>query len=101
MSKSTKMKILIHDYSGHAFPVQLSRILAKRGWNVLHVYSKSFQTPHGALIKRDHDSDTFEIYGIKLSETFSKYSFLKRRYQEIEYGNLLIEKVSSVFMDVV
>ena len=95
------MKLLIHDYSGHPFQVQLSRSLARRGYNVLHVYSGSFQTPHGTLIKRDCDPDNFEIYGIHLSKPFNKYSFIKRRNQEIEYGNLLIEKVLHFNPDIV
>ncbi len=95
------MKILVHDYSGHPFQVQLSRSLAKRGYNILHVYSGSFQTPHGKLIKRDCDPDNFEIFGIQLSKPFNKYSFIKRRNQEVEYGNLLIEKVLHFNPDIV
>ena len=46
------MKILIHDYAGHPFQVQFSRSLAKRGYDVLHVFSGSFQSPNEALAKR-------------------------------------------------
>ncbi len=43
------MRILLNDFSGHPFPVQLSRELAGRGYTVLHTYCASFLTPHGSL----------------------------------------------------
>ena len=50
------MRILIHDYSGHPFQVQLSRELARRGNAVLHLYNGSNPTtPKGAVSKRDGD----------------------------------------------
>jgi hypothetical protein len=36
------MRILISDYSGHPFQVQLSRELARRGHGVTHSYSTGF-----------------------------------------------------------
>jgi len=83
------MRILIHDHSGHPFQVQLSRSLSKRDYDVLHIYSASFQTPHGSLRKQDSDPESFECRGLSLSKPFKKYSFIQRRKQEIEYGNLL------------
>ncbi|MEJ0070543.1 MAG: methyltransferase domain-containing protein [Pseudomonadota bacterium] len=44
-----RMKIAFHDYPGHAFPVQLSRALARRGHTVLHLYFADFQSPKGRL----------------------------------------------------
>ena len=35
------MKIIVHDYAGHPFQVQLSRRLASRGHEVLHLYCAS------------------------------------------------------------
>jgi glycosyltransferase involved in cell wall biosynthesis len=89
-----KAKILVHDYSGHPFQVQLSRWLSGNGYQVLHVYSHSFQTPKGALVKQETDPPTLDIRGISLSAEFQKYSFVKRRSQEIEYGNLLSRTLS-------
>lgn len=37
------MKILVHDYPGYAFPIQLSRELAKRGHRVLHAFASQLQ----------------------------------------------------------
>ena len=58
------MRILLNDFSGHPFPVQLSRELAHRGHTVLHTWCASFLTPHGALGKMPGDPgapDTFHF----------------------------------------
>jgi len=96
-----KGKVLVHDYSGHPFQVQLSRELARRGYNVLHVYSKSFQTPRGFLARKPGDPANFQVFGIELSGPFAKYSFVRRWFQEREYGRLLARKVSEFKPDVV
>lgn len=87
------MKILIHDYAGHPFQVQLSRALAKRGHQVLHLYSGSNQTPHGTLNKLNTDSENFNCGALYLAKPFAKYSFVKRRFQEVEYGKILSKEV--------
>ncbi len=95
------MRILIHDYSGHPFQVQLSRELARKGHDVLHVFSASFQTPHGNLTKQKEDPEGFNIKGLKLSEAFQKDSFIKRRSQEIEFGRLVAQSMNDFKPDVV
>jgi len=94
------MRILIHDYSGHPFQVQLSRALARRNHRVLHLYCSSFQTPRGIVQKIDTDCDNFSCRAIELSRPFEKYRFFKRFFQEIEYGNLLVKKVEKFKPDI-
>ena len=43
-----KMRIVVHDYAGHPNQVYLSRELARRGHQVLHLYAGSFETPRAA-----------------------------------------------------
>lgn len=100
MSTNQK-RILIHDYSGHPFQVQLSRQLAKNGHDVLHLYSTSFQTPHGKLTVQNDDPKSFMVRGINLGEAFAKYQFVKRRSQEIKYGKLLAKEIESYQPDIV
>ena len=69
------MRIAIVDYSGHAFPVQLSRSLAERGHQVLHSYFREFQSPHGKLEKAASDSAELTIDPVSLGKPFPKYSF--------------------------
>jgi len=87
------MRILVHDYAGHPFQVQLSRKLAERGYNVLHLYSSSVLTPRGKLTKTEDDPKEFDIKGISLSKTISKYSYIKRYFQEKQYAKLLIKEI--------
>jgi glycosyltransferase involved in cell wall biosynthesis len=95
-----KTRILMNDHSGHPFTIQLSRELASRGYEVLHTYSKSFQTPKGPLLKRENDPENFQIKGIELSEPFQKYSFIKRRSQEREFGHILSSDIRTFKPDV-
>ena len=87
------MRLLIHDYSGHPFQVQLSRALAARGHVVRHVHFQDFQTPKGPLERQNDDPAGFSVTGLSLGEAFQKYNFIKRRQQEIAYGRLLADCV--------
>jgi glycosyltransferase involved in cell wall biosynthesis len=95
------MKILVHDFPGYAFPVQLSRALAQRGHQVLHLYAGFSQSPHGFLLSKPEDSDNFKIEGLFIRGSFKKYSFLKRWKQEKEYGKCLIKRVLKFSPDII
>lgn len=88
------MKILIHDYAGHAFPVQLSRELARQGHEVLHVFSAFFQTPKGPLLRQPNDPAGFQVRGLDLGKPFEKYNFVKRVFQDRAYGKLLAQVIA-------
>ncbi len=98
---SIRLRIAVHDYSGHPFQVQLSRALAKRGHEVLHLYSTRFQTPRGPLARVPDDPTSFAIEGIDLGERFHKYSFVRRLLQERRYGDLLAHRLVAFEPDVV
>lgn len=100
-SHKTLMKIIIHDYPGHSFPVQLSRQLALRGHTVNHLYFQEFQAPHGLLEKKESDADGFEINAVQLGEPFAKYNFAKRWWQERKYGQILACQVIEMCPDIV
>ena len=46
------MRILVHDYSGHPFQVELSRELARRGHEVTHSYCEAYVSGKGHLERR-------------------------------------------------
>lgn len=96
-----EMKILVHDYCGHAFPIQLSRNLARRGHRVLHLYSPSVSSPRGPMELRHEDPDSLEIEPISLNREFEKYKVPVRLLQEIKYGRLVAERVRQFSPDVV
>jgi len=95
------LRILLHDYSGHAFPVQLSRELARRGHRVLHLHCPSYRTGKGALEPRPGDPPTLRIDSVPLDGEFEKYSPLKRLRQELQYGRRLARRLAPFEPDVV
>jgi colanic acid biosynthesis glycosyl transferase WcaI len=87
------MRLVLHDYPGHAFPIQLSRALAARGHDVLHLYFSDFQSPRGPLAPRSDDPPGLTIQALSLDRPFQKYDFLRRALAERAYGKLLVEAV--------
>jgi len=85
------MRLLINDFAGHPFQVQLSRTLAKRGHEVLHCYCASNLSPKGSLEQRDDDPKNFSVRKITIDMPFEKYGLLKRWKQERLIGRALIE----------
>lgn len=82
-------RILLHDYSGHPFQVQLARELARRGHRVDHVYSSGIQTPRGALETRSGDPAGLTIHPLSIGEQLDKYRFVRRWRQERRYASRL------------
>ncbi|WP_260610786.1 glycosyltransferase [Sphingomonas sp. IC081] len=95
------VKILLADYSGHPFQVQLARELARRGHTVRHVYSASFQTPKGNLTHQPGDPEGFEIVPVRNVAVFAKGTFYARRRQEIEIGHAFARQVADFRPDAV
>ena len=65
------MRILVNDYAGHPFQLQLSRSLARDGHTVLHTYFGAYQTPKGRTDVDAEMADRLTIYeyGSKTSES--------------------------------
>lgn len=95
------MRVFIHDRPGYAFPVQLSRQLAARGYTVLHSYGAFFQGPKGELLPRSDDPEGLTIEGLQLKRPFQKYSFVRRLFQEVEYSQLVVKQLRAFQPDVV
>src|SRR5258707_15128288 len=95
------MRLVLHDYPGHAFPIQLSRALAARGHAVLHLYFSDFQSPRGPLAPREDDPPGLTIQALSLDRPFQKYDFLRRALAERAYGKVLVEAVRKFRPDVV
>lgn len=94
-------RLLVNDYAGHPFQVQLSRALAARGHDVLHTYCSSVQTPRGNLRRATSDPDCFEIRAIDLGRAFEKYGLVSRWRQEKQLGTRLAEVSKAFGPDVV
>jgi len=95
------VRICISDYSGHPFQIQLSRELACRGHDVLHLHFMEFQTPKGRLQLKTNDPPSLAIEAISLGQPFAKYAYIKRRYQEIEVGRRFASRIAAFAPDLV
>jgi len=82
------MKILLHDYSGHPFQVQLSRELARRGHDVLHSHCAAHQSGKGDLAPRPGEPLRIEPIGV--GESVEKLHFARRLVQEVRFGLQLL-----------
>ena len=95
------LRIVVHDFAGHPFQVQLSRELARRGHEVLHLHFGDFQTPKGPLARRFDDPNTFAVEGLGIGQPFQKYRFVRRLIQERRYGSVLAHRIHVFAPDVV
>ena len=95
------MHILISDYSGHPFQVQLSRELARRGHRVTHLHFAGFQTPKGNLTVQPGDPELFAVEAVTLDRPFAKTTFVARWRQENEVGHLIAARIAQLRPDVV
>lgn len=93
------MKILLHDYGGYTFTVQLAGALGARGHKVCYSYSETTQ-----LVQRLDPvggNGRLAIHGVTLERPFRKYSFLQRRASECEHGRKVSEMIFQERPDVV
>jgi colanic acid biosynthesis glycosyl transferase WcaI len=95
------MRVIIHDYAGHPFQVQLSRELARRGHDVLHLHCGSLRTGKGAVASMADDVARFRVDAVHLSHEFEKYSPWTRLRHERSYGLKLTQRVNDFRPDVV
>lgn len=93
--------MVVHDYSGHPFQVQLSRELTARGHAVLHVHCPSYVTGKGNLTTSPSDPPGFALAEVSLGEDFAKYRLAKRVRQEHRYARRWGEAAARFRPDIV
>lgn len=93
-------RLLVHDYAGHPFQVELSRELARRGHEVLHLYASSIETPRGPLRKRPGDPATFTVRGVSVPG-FNKRNLARRWFQELAYGRGVVREAETYRPDAI
>ena len=94
------MRILVHDFAGHPFQMQLSRELARRGHDVQHVDCASYATGKGDLNAHD-DATHLHVRSIDLGAPFDKYSARRRFQQEADYGRRFTHVAAEFRPDVI
>ena len=95
------LKLFVHDYSGHAFPVQLSRELARQGHRVVHAYSAAVESPRGGIALHEADPSCLTIKAIGKAGSLNKYALLHRVKEERKYGDKLADAILQEDPDVV
>jgi colanic acid biosynthesis glycosyl transferase WcaI len=95
------MRIVVHDYFGHAFPAQLARALAGSGHDVLHLHCSSFVAGKGRLERTDADPPGLEFGAVDLGRPFAKYDLLRRVRQERRTGEALARRLRDFRPDAV
>lgn len=91
------MRILVHDYSGHPFQVELSRELARRGHQVVHSYCAAYVSGKGHLTAEPGETLRFETLG---SRPVEKDRFAARLLAELRGGVELARHVRAERPDV-
>lgn len=87
------MRVVVHDYFGHAFPAQLARSLAGHGHEVLHLHCSSFVTGKGRLERSDTDPLNLEFDSVDLGRPFVKYDVIRRVGHERKTARELADRV--------
>jgi colanic acid biosynthesis glycosyl transferase WcaI len=95
------MRILVNDFAGHPFQIQLSRELARAGHTVLHTYLGANNTPKGSISALEHDSPNFAIESVKIVREFKKHSVLSRVFSDHAYGSAVSARVRQFKPDIV
>ncbi|HEX4628411.1 MAG TPA: glycosyltransferase, partial [Gemmatimonadales bacterium] len=88
-------RIVVHDYSGHPGQAQLSRALARRGYEVTHQHCPSYTTGRGSLQHEPGDPATLTFEAVEMDGTFAKYSALTRIRQELQYGRTAARAIAA------
>jgi glycosyltransferase involved in cell wall biosynthesis len=92
------MRILVHDYSGHPFQVELSRELAQRGHDVTHSFCEAYVSGKGHLTAAPGESIRFGSIGRGV--VIDKMRFGRRLVQELRLGIELARQVRRARPDV-
>ncbi len=92
------LKIIIHDYAGHPFQLELSKELSKK-YIVYHFYYQNDYGPK-ADFKNEKSNNLF-IKGIGQKIIYDKNNFITRFFKDIKYGKEVAKKITEINPDVV
>ncbi len=96
---SAVMRILVHDFGGYAFPLQLSRSLERRGHTVCHAYCASLHTTPPGVAANENSGPL--VRGLGLGRPLNKYALARRWLDESRYGRLISDECAAFRPDIV
>jgi colanic acid biosynthesis glycosyl transferase WcaI len=92
-------RVLVHDFAGHPFQIDLSRALARRGHTVRHVYCDTYTSGKGRF-ESNGDGD-LSVVAVQAGESFARYSPVRRISQEAAYGRRVTRVAAEFGPDVI
>ena len=92
------MRIVINDYAGFSFPLELSKELSKRGHCVKHIFTQACGIPLTSNVERCNEK--LQVVKIDVSKV-EKDNFVKRWFQERQYGQLAVKEIDGWSPDVI
>ncbi len=96
------MRLVLHDYGGYAFTLQLAEYLARNGCCVFYIHGGTMQAVQRAKVNSPNlQLPELKIDTVQISRPFAKYSFIRRWFQEREYARLLVQKIRCIDPDIV
>lgn len=95
------LRVLFHDYGGHAHTARLARALCAHQLDVSYVSFAGFSTPKGMVGAAPDDPDNFKATQLDIGRPFDKDNLLRRLLQQHEYARTLMRFVAAEAPDVV
>ena len=92
------LKIVVHDYAGHPFPLSLSKSLS-RSYKVYHLFFKNDYGPKADF--DNHINENLVIEGIGSNINYNKSNFFTRFIKDFMYGNQLTKKLKEIKPDII
>jgi colanic acid biosynthesis glycosyl transferase WcaI len=88
-----KRSILVHDYAGYPFTLQLAELFAAQGATVVYCHFTDLQLHKAGCQAATGARGRLRIQAISLGVAFQKDSLLKRRKQDLQYARLLCDVI--------
>ena len=101
LRQRSPMDIVVHDFSGHPFQMQLSRQLATIGHRVHHLYCGSLVGAKGDLTGRRSDPAQLSIRSLTTGRPIAKANLVRRFADEYRYGRMAAAHIGEIDPDVV
>ena len=98
---ATVLRLVHLDYGGYPCQVQLSRALAARSHEILHLFCPAYVGGKGRVNAEPGDPATFKVEPLLSDEPFERYSPLSRLRHEVKFANSFLKRLKVGLPDVV
>jgi len=92
------LKIIVHDYAGHPFPLTLSEELSKK-YKVYHLYFKNDYGPKADFKNKLNENLIIESIGSNIK--YNKSNFFTRFIKDFIYGYQVAQRINEIKPDVI